>query len=120
MKEGNIIQEKSYKFSLRVIGLYNYLVREKREYVMSKQTLRCGTSIGANVEEAIGGHSRADFSAKITIAYKEARETLYWLKLLRDSGTVEKVFINSLIIDCEEICKIVGKIQYTCNLKNNL
>jgi four helix bundle protein len=56
----------------------------------------------------------------MTIAYKEARETLYWLKLLCDSGTVEKVFINSLIIDCEEICKIVGKIQHTCNLKNNL
>ncbi len=118
MKEENIIKDKSHKFALRIIKLYKYLVSEKREYVLSKQVLRSGTSIGANVEEAIGGQSRKDFVAKICIAYKEARETKYWLELLRDGEYLEKVFAKSILDDCNEICRIIGKIQLTCNNKN--
>ena len=72
MKEHNIIQEKSFAFAIRIINLYKYLIAEKKEFVLSKQLLRSGTSIGANVEEAIGGLSKKDFIAKISIAYKEA------------------------------------------------
>jgi len=77
MENDNVIKVKSYNFSLRIIKLYKYLVEEKKEYVLSKQILRSGTSIGANVEEAIGGISEKDFLFKLTIAYKEARETRY-------------------------------------------
>ena len=75
MKE-NIIQVKSYAFSLKIVKLYKQLVDEKREYVLSKQLLRSGTSIGANIEEAIGGQSEEDFYAKLTISYKEARNQI--------------------------------------------
>lgn len=85
MKQDNLIQTKSYAFALRIVKLYQFLSTEKKEYVLSKQLLRSGTSIGANVEEAMGGCSRADFLHKITIAYKEARETSYWLRLLHDA-----------------------------------
>ena len=85
MKKNNIIQIKSYDFAVKIVNLYRYLSREKREIVLSKQLLRSGTSIGANIEEAIGGQSRKDFYAKLTIAYKEARETHYWIRLLRDT-----------------------------------
>ena len=77
----NIIQEKSFCFALRIIKLYKYLKDNKNEYVLSKQLLRSGTSIGANIEESIGGQSKNDFVSKISVAYIEARETLYWLKL---------------------------------------
>ena len=72
-EKGNVIQEKSYSFSVRIIKPYKYLISQKKEYVLSKQILRSGTSIGANIEEAIGGQSKKDFVAKLTIAYKEAR-----------------------------------------------
>lgn len=83
--KGNVIQAKSYAFAVRIVKLYQHLSAEKKEYVLSRQVLRCGTSIGANVEEAIGGQSRADFVSKMSIAYKEARETSYWLRLLSDT-----------------------------------
>lgn len=117
MKENNIIREKSYKFALRIIKFYKYLVYQKREYVLSKQVLRSGTSIGANVEEAIGGQTSKDFFAKISIAYKEARETRYWIRLIKDSKITEEIFLESLLNDCEEICKILGKIQVTMKTK---
>ena len=116
MKE-NIIQDRSYKFALRVIRLYRYLTESKKEYVLSKQILRSGTAIGANVEEAIGGQSRKDFISKLSIAYKEARETNYWLKLLMDSSYLEKSDAQDIINDCNEILKIIGSIQRTT--KNN-
>jgi four helix bundle protein len=81
----NPVQEKSYAFALRVVKLYKHLTVSKKEFVLSKQVLRSGTSIGANIEEAIGGQSERDFLAKMAIALKESRETHYWLKLLRDS-----------------------------------
>jgi four helix bundle protein len=82
MKKDNIIQQKSFAFAIRVVNLYKFLTNEKKEFVLSKQLLRSGTSIGANVEESIGGQSEKDFLSKLSIAYKEARETMYWLKLL--------------------------------------
>ncbi len=85
MKKDNIIQTKSYNFAVRIIKLYKHLSQEKKEFVLSKQLLRSGTSIGANIEEAIGGQSRKDFFAKLTIAYKEARESHYWIRLLKDT-----------------------------------
>lgn len=85
MKKDNIIQIKSYDFTIIIIKLYKYFVMEKKEFVLSKQLLRSGTSIVANVEQAIGAQSRKDFFAKLTIAYKEARESHYWIRLLKDT-----------------------------------
>ena len=113
MKTENIIQGKTFDFAVRVVKLYKYLCDEKREFVLSKQILRSGTSIGANVEESIGGQSDKDFLAKVTVAYKEARETVYWLKLLHATDYLNKEQVESLLIDANEICKILTKIQLT-------
>ena len=113
----NILLSKTYNFALRIINLYKYLINEKKEYVLSKQLLRSGTSIGANSEEAIGGCSEKDFLSKLSIAYKEARETKYWIRLLRDSNYLESRFAESILIDGEEICRIIGKIQSTMKKK---
>ena len=90
MEKENVIVEKSKSFALRIIRLYRYLCGEKNEYILSKQLLRSGTSIGANVKEAIRGQSKADFYAKMNISLKEASETEYWLELLYESGYIEK------------------------------
>jgi four helix bundle protein len=112
MKE-NIIREKSYQFAIRIINFYKYLVYKEREYILARQLLRSGTSIGANVEEAIGGQSRNDFIHKLSIAYKEARETSYWIKLLKDTKIISDRESLSLLSDCNEIIKILGAIQKT-------
>jgi four helix bundle protein len=93
------------------------LVEEKKEYVLSKQLVRSGTSIGANIEEAIGGHSKADILYKLSIAYKETRETLYWIKLLQATGILSIELSKNLYSEAEEICKIIGKIQIS--MKNS-
>ena len=90
MGKENVIVEKSKSFALRIIRLYRYLCGEKNEYILSKQLLRSGTSIGANVKEAIRGQSKADFYAKMNISPKEASETEYWLELLYESGYIEE------------------------------
>jgi four helix bundle protein len=113
MRTDNIVQEKSFAFAIRIVNLYKYLTAEKKEFVLSKQLLRSGTSIGANVEEAIGGVSDKDFLNKLGIAYKEARESIYWLKLLHAADYITKDEFESLHNDAEEICKILGKIQIT-------
>lgn len=100
MKSDNIIQIKSYAFLIRIINLYKFLISEHKEYVLSKQLLRCGTSIGAYIEEAIGGQSKKDFIAKLSIAYKEAREAHYWIRLLRDTDCLNNDQCNSLLADC--------------------
>ena len=110
--EENIILNKTYDFALRIIQLYKYL-NEKREYTIAKQILRSGTSIGANAEEAVGSISKNEFRAKFFISYKEARETHYWLRLLRDSGYIEEKIAESLIKDVDEILKILGAILKT-------
>jgi len=109
----NIIQTKTFEFAVRIINLYKFLSTEKKEFVVSKQVLRSGTSIGANVEEAIGGQSKNDFSTKLTIAYKEARETKYWLRLLHATEYIENQMFESLMNDMEEILRIIGSIQKT-------
>lgn len=109
MEKENVIVSKSYEFSIRIVRLHRLLHKE-RHFELSSQLLRSGTSIGANVEEAIGGVSRKDFSHKLTISYKEARETKYWLRLLRDTGIVDEALANSLLSDCEELLKILFSI----------
>ena len=112
MKQSNVIREKSYQFALNIINLFQEL-KSNHEFVLSKQLLRSGTSIGANVEEAIGGQTRKDFFMKLNIAYKEARETHYWLRLLSDSGLIEKNKGEKLIQECEELQRILGSIIKT-------
>lgn len=107
----SIIQQKSFQFALEIIHLYIKL-QEQREYVLSKQLLRSGTSIGANVEEASGGQSRKDLLAKMYIAYKEARETKYWLRLLQQSKLVNIDLTNELIY-ADEIIRILSSIVKT-------
>ena len=98
---------------IKIIKIYQELTREKREFILSKQLIRSGTSIGANVEEATGAQSKSDFIAKLSISYKEAWETLYWLRLLTDSNFLNKQQSDSLIRDCEELLKILGSILKT-------
>ncbi|MBP9186569.1 MAG: four helix bundle protein [Bacteroidia bacterium] len=119
MKTNNIIQNKSFEFAIRIVNLYKYLTTDKKEFVLSKQLLRCGTSIGANIEEAIGGVSDKDFLNKLGVSYKEARESIYWLKLLAATGYITDSEYQSLFIDAEEICKILGKIQITIKNRNS-
>jgi four helix bundle protein len=109
----NVVQEKSYAFALRIVKLYRLLCEERKEYVLSKQVLRSGTSVGANIEEAIGGQSEKDFAAKMAIAYKEARETHYWLRLMHDSGFLDESAFLSINHDCEELLKLLGSITKT-------
>lgn len=117
MKDSNIVQAKSYAFALRIVKLYLHLKNEKQEFVLGKQVLRSGTSIGANVEEAIGGQSDKDFLAKMSIAYKEARETHYWIRILADSNFLKPTEKESLLNDCEELLKIIGSIQKSMKVK---
>ena len=105
-----IIVDKSFAFSVRIVNLYNYLVREKREYHISKQIQRSGTSIGANVAEAQKAQSTADFVAKYKIALKEANETQYWLRLLRETHYITDVEFESMHCDLLEILKILTAI----------
>ncbi|MGP8214561.1 MAG: four helix bundle protein [Bacteroidia bacterium] len=119
MKTENVIQEKSYAFALRIVKLYRYLTEKKNEYLLSKQVLRSGTSIGANVEEGIGGQSEKDFFAKLNIAYKEARETHYWLRILRDTNYLSSKESKAIIDDCNETLKIITAIINTMKKKFN-
>lgn len=111
MKE-NIIAVKSYQFAIQIIELSKEL-NAKKEFVLSRQILKSGTSIGANVEEAIGGFSKKDFRAKMSISYKEARETQYWLKLLKDTDYIDEVLFEELNKELESILKILFKIIET-------
>lgn len=113
MKNENVIVDKSKEFALRIVRMYQYLCSEKKEYVLSKQVLRSGTSIGANVREGVRGQSKADFYAKMNIALKEADETEYWLELLHDSGYLEDTVFESIWNDCEELIKILVSITKT-------
>ncbi len=117
MRNDNIIQKKSYALAVRIVKVYQHLCKEKNEYFLSKQLLRSGTSIGANVEEALGGQSQKDFFAKLSIAYKEARETHYWIRLLSDTGHLSIHEKTSLLTNVEEILKIIGAIQKTLKEK---
>jgi len=117
MAKYNILQDKSFTFAIRIVNLYKFLREEKKEFVLSKQILRSGTSIGANIEEGIGGQSDRDFLAKFSISYKETRETIYWLKLLFATGYLNKEQFDSILQDAEELCKILAKIILTMKQK---
>lgn len=121
MKNDNPVQLKSYAFALRMIKMYKHLTDEKREFVLSKQALRSGTSIGANVREAMGAQSKKDFLSKMSIAYKETLETEYWIMLLRDSDYIESNAAISILSDCQELIKLIGSIIVTTreNLSNS-
>jgi len=106
----NVIEDKSFEFAVRIVGLYKYLASEKREFVMAKQLLRCGTSIGANVAEAEKGQTKADFNAKMNIAMKEANETYYWLRLLNRTGYLNDKAFLSMERDIREILSIITAI----------
>jgi len=114
----NIIKEKSYQFALDIIHLYTQL-KQHKEFVLSKQLLRSGTSIGANIEEATAAQSRKDFISKMSISSKEARETNYWLRLLRDSNICESIDYSDLIRDSEEIIKILTSIVKTSQIRQD-
>jgi four helix bundle protein len=116
MKE-NIIQQKSFLFAVRIINLYKYLTESKKEFVLSKQILRSGTSIGANIEESIGGRSDKEFLFKLEISHKETRETIYWLKLLKETDYISENEFDSLHSEANEICKILAKIIITLKSK---
>ena len=116
MQNENVIVEKSFEFAARIVKLYKYLAREHREYVLSKQLLRCGTSIGANVAEAQREQSHADFTAKMSIALKEANETLYWLKLLYRTDYLNQSQYTSMNADIQELLGLLTAICRTANI----
>ena len=107
MYKDNPLLEKSLKFAARIVNLYQYLVKEKKESIISKQIIRSGTSIGANANEAAYGVSQADFVSKMQISLKETAETEYWLRLLVLSGYIDEAQGNSMINDCLEIKRIL-------------
>lgn len=118
MKE-SVNQVKSYAFALRIIRLFQWLTENRKEFVLSKQLLRCGTSIGANIEEATGAYSEKEFAAKMQIAFKEALETRYWLRLLYDSNVIDEMEFQSLITDCEELIRLLSTTTKTLREKLN-
>ncbi len=118
MKE-NVVQTKSYAFAIKIVNTFKMLQSEKKAYILSKQLVRSGTSIGANIEEAIGGQSKKDFFAKLTISYKEARETKYWIRLLTDTDYLTKQQSEPLLKEIEELLRIIGSIQKTIRNSNS-
>jgi len=109
----SLVAQKAFDFAIRIVKLYVFLKDQKQEYVLSKQLLRCGTSIGANAEEAVAAQSRLDFVHKLHIALKEARETSYWLRLLYAVGFLEQAAFESMHKDCLEIQKMLSSIILT-------
>ena len=113
MEKDNVIVDKSKAFALRIIKMYKYLCDEKKEFVLSKQVLRSGTSIGANIREGVRGQSKPDFYAKLHISLKEAEETQYWLELLYESDYLPEKEYKTIYADCEELIKLLVSIVKT-------
>ena len=109
----NAIQNKSFHFALRIVKLCRFLQETQKEYIMTKQLLRCGTSIGANVAESEHAQSRADFTSKLNIALKEATETDYWLRLLHEAELLRDGQFQSIYADCQEIERLLASIVKT-------
>ena len=116
MKE-NVVEDKSFEFAVRIVKLYKYLTSEKQEYIMSKQLLRSGTSVGANVSEAQQAQSPMDFLSKMNIALKESYESDYWLRLLHHTDYLNKEEYDSIITDCRSISKLL--VTIVKSTKNN-
>ncbi|NDV66575.1 four helix bundle protein [Bacteroides sp. 224] len=120
MKQDNVVVEKSKRFAIRIINLYKYLEDEKYEFVMSKQILRSGTSIGANIREAANAQSKKDFLSKMYISLKETGETQYWLELLVETDFISQKQFDSLHPECEELLKLLTSItKSTCQSIQN-
>jgi four helix bundle protein len=115
----SLVYDKAYQFAIRIVKAYKYLTEQKKEFIMSKQLLRCGTSIGANIAEANGAISRADFRNKMSIAYKESLETQYWLSLLKDTQHIDQAAYDSISQDAIEISKMLCSIVKTSQNKNH-
>ena len=119
MKDKNPVVDKSKLFAVRIVRLYQHLSNDKREYVLSKQVLRSGTGIGANVHEAQRAQSKKDFIAKMSIASKEACETEYWLELLHETGYIDDTAFESIASDCSELSKLLISITKTSASANH-
>ena len=119
MKGENVVREKSFKFAVRIIKLSQMLVNERKEYVISKQLLRSGTSVGANVREAVNAESNADFIHKLAIAQKECDETCYWLELLYETEYISKIEFDSIYKDAFELLKIIRSIILSAKKNHN-
>lgn len=117
MKRDNILVDKSFAFAVRIVNLYKYLNSEKKEFVLSKQLLRSGTSIGANISEFQDAQSTNDFISKLSIALKEARESKYWIELLKETEYLTGREADSLINDLEELLKLLVSIIKTTKEK---
>jgi len=107
----SIIKTKSFAFAVRIVRLFQWLCQTKNEYILSKQLLRCGTSIGANVEESTGSYSEKEFASKVQIAFKEALETRFWLRLLHDTDYIDTSVFESMYGDCDELVRILSSIS---------
>lgn len=120
MKE-SLIYNKAFNFSIKIVNLYKYLCNKKREFILSKQVLRSGTSIGANVKEGLFAQSKRDFLSKMNIALKESSGTMYWLELLTATNYIDIHTSKAILSECEELSKILLSIVKTTrqNLKNN-
>ena len=106
-RQPHVLRDKTFQFSIRIVRLYRYLIEEKKEFVLSKQVLRCGTNPGAMVREAINAESGLDFIHKLSVAQKEISETQYWLELLFETGYITAEQHNSIAADCKELLKIL-------------
>ena len=110
MRDDNVIKSKSEDFAVRIVGLYKYLIREKNEFVLSKQILRSGTSVGANINEALCAISKKDFLSKMHIAFKECNETKYWINLLYRTDYITEKEKESILTDCDELLRLLSSI----------
>lgn len=115
----SIVKDKSFQFAVRIVNLYRVLLSERKEFVMSKQLLRSGTSVGANVRESVNAQSTADFIHKLSISQKECDETLYWLELLKETDYLTEIEFESMHNDATELLKIIRSIIITTKQKNN-
>ena len=120
MKNDNVLLDKSFQFAIRIVKLYKYLCEDKKEFILSKQLLRAGTSIGANINESQDAQSKNDFVAKLSISLKEARESKYWLELLKETNYLTSKEAESILKDLEEVIKLLVSIIKTSkeNIKN--
>jgi len=107
LKKENIVYKKAYQFAIRIVNAYQFLNKEKMEFIISKQLVRCGTSIGVNISETDGAISKADFSNKVSITYKECLEVKYWLSLLKDTSFIDNKTFQSIYLEADEIGKIL-------------
>ena len=115
----SIVYDKAYRLAIRSIKLYRFLMKEEHEYLLSKQLMKCGTSIGANIAEANGAVSKADFSSKISIAYKECLETKYWLSLLKDTSYIDDSLYKDIFAEADEIGKMLFSIIKTTRISTD-